>query len=174
MKATLSGHAGRHEWKAGIDMDAANVRERLAYQITDLGQFDPGTPQEFAFDDTRPDREQSAFVQDQVRVGAWTVTGGMRWDRYRLVVADTALSPRAAIAWSSPAAGLVLRASYDRAFQTPAVENLLVASSSSVDALNDSVLRLSIKPSRGDFYEAGCRKPCSARHASTSVTFAGR
>ena len=56
----------------------------------------------------------------------------LRWDRYHLVVDDNAFSPRVAVAWSWPSADLVLRASYDRAFQTPAVENLLLASSESV------------------------------------------
>ena len=52
----------------------------------------------------------------------------------------------------------MLRASYDRAFQTPAVENLLLASSPAVETLNDKVVRLPVRPSVGDFYEAGFSK----------------
>lgn len=51
-----------------------------------------------------------------------------------------------------------LRASYDRVFQTPAFENLLVASSAAVEALSDQVLRLPVQPSRGNFYEVGLSK----------------
>jgi outer membrane receptor protein involved in Fe transport len=58
----------------------------------------------------------------------------------------------------SPRANLLLRASYDRAFQTPAIENLLLASSSSLDSLNDTVVRLPVQPSPGDFIEAGLSK----------------
>jgi hypothetical protein len=93
-----------------------------------------------------------------VRLGAWTVNAGVRWDHYQFVVDESAVSPRLGIAWSWPAADLVVRASYDRAFQTPAVENLLLASSPAVDTLNDNVVRLPVQPSLGNFYEAGFSK----------------
>jgi len=158
VKGAVTGHVGRHEWKAGADVEVASIRERFGYQITDGSQFDPGTPAVFSFDDTRPDHEQSLFVQDQLRLGALTVSAGIRWDHYRLVVDDHAFSPRVGVAWSWPAAAAVLRASYDRAFQTPSVENLLLASSPAVDTLNDDVLRLPVRPSRGNFYEVGFSK----------------
>ena len=154
----MSAQAGAHEWKAGGDLTIGRVRERFAYRITDPDQFDPGTPAEFRFDESRADREYALFVQDQIRHGSWTVNAGVRWDRYHLVVDDNAFSPRVAVAWSWPSADLVLRASYDRAFQTPAVENLLLASSESVDSLNDEVIRLPVPASRGHFYEAGLSK----------------
>lgn len=163
LKGAVSGHIGRHEWKAGADVNLASIRERFGYRIADPSQFDDDTPPFFSFNDTRPGREQALFVQDQVRLGAWTVNAGIRWDRYRLVVDDRAVSPRLGVAWSWPAADLVLRASYDRAFQTPAVENLLLASSPAVDALSDQVLRLPVQPSRGDFYDAGLSKSLFGR-----------
>lgn len=55
-------------------------------------------------------------------------------------------------------ADLVLRASYDRAFQTPAIENLLLASSAALDTLRDTVVRLPVPPSFGHFFEAGISK----------------
>ena len=99
-----------------------------------------------------------AFVQDLVRLGNWTFSAGLRFDHYRLVVDESAFSPRLGVAWYWPAAGLVLRASYDRVFQTPAFENILLASSAAVDSLNDNVLRLPVHPSHGNFYEAGLAK----------------
>jgi len=158
LKSTMSAHAGAHEWKIGGDLNVGTVRERFGYQITDPGQFDPHTPPAFSFDDRRADREQALFAQDQIRLGAWTVNAGVRWDHYRLVIDERAVSPRLAAAWSWPAGDLVLRASYDRAFQTPSVENLLLASSPAVEALNDEVVRLPVQPSAGNFYEAGVSK----------------
>src|SRR5207247_3411106 len=108
--------------------------------------FAPGAPPVFTFADRRRDREQALFVQDQLRLGAWTVNAGVRWDHYRLVVDESALSPRLGIAWSWPAADLVVRASYDRAFQTPAVENLLLASSSAADSLHCALPRPPARP----------------------------
>jgi outer membrane receptor protein involved in Fe transport len=109
------------------------VRENFGYTVTDDNRFDRDTPPVFAFADRGHDREQALFAQDQIRLGAWTVNAGVRWDHYSLVVDESAISPRLGVAWSWPAANLVVRASYDRAFQTPAVENLLLASSTASD-----------------------------------------
>ena len=158
LRGTISAQAGAHEWKAGGDLTVGQVRERFGYRITDPDAFEPGTPAIFRFDEERGDRESALFVQDQIRGGPWTVNAGLRWDRYHLVVEDNAFSPRVAVAWSWPAADLVLRGSYDRAFQTPAVENLLLASSESVDLLGDEVVRLPVPASRGNFYEVGLAK----------------
>ena len=158
LKGTVAGHAAAHEWKAGLDADFGSVREAFAYNITDPAEFDPGVPLQFAFSDRAHDREQSAFFQDQLRFGAWTINGGLRWDHYRVRVDEHAVSPRLGVAWSWPRADLVLRASYDRAFQTPAIENLLLASSPTLEGLNDKVVRLPVPPSFGHFFEAGISK----------------
>jgi hypothetical protein len=158
VKAALAGHAGVHEWKAGGELSAGSLREQFAYQITDRRAFDRDTPRTFSFEDRGESRESALFVQDQIRRGRLTVNAGLRWDRYSLAVDDHALSPRLGVAWSWPAAGLVARASYDRAFQTPAFENLLLASSPEVDELGDATVRLPVEPSRGNFFEAGISK----------------
>jgi outer membrane cobalamin receptor len=158
VKATISARAGSHEWKAGFDADAATIRESFSYHITNRAQFDRDTPRNFSFSDQQPDREQSLFVQDRLTAGPWTINAGIRWDHYQLLVDENALSPRLGVAWAWPRADLVVRASYDRAFQTPAIENLLLASSASVEKLNDEVVRLPVRPSRGNFYELGISK----------------
>jgi outer membrane receptor protein involved in Fe transport len=152
VKASLAWHAGVHDWKAGADTSVGEVREQFAYRITDPSAFDADVAQSFSFADRATDREHALFIQDQIAAGAWTIKAGLRWDAYRLLVDESAFSPRLAVAWS-PHPNLVLRASYDRAFQTPAVENLLLASSQDVDALSNSVLRLPVRPSRGNFGE---------------------
>ncbi|HVZ24322.1 MAG TPA: TonB-dependent receptor [Vicinamibacterales bacterium] len=157
LKATLGMQAGRHEWKTGGDVSLARAREAFAYDVTAPGVFDPDVPSTFTFADRRTDREAALFVQDQWRAGAWTVNAGLRWDTYHFVVDEQAVSPRIGVAWA-PRADLVLRASYDRAFQTPAEENLLLASSQAVDALSDQVVRLPVRPSLGNFYEGGVSK----------------
>ncbi len=158
LKGAVTAHLGAHEWKVGGDVIVGTVRERFSYQLTDPTQFDPDTPAAFSFEDRRPNREQALFVQDQVRLGSWTVNAGLRWDHYQLAVNEYAVSPRLSVAWSWPTADLVLRASYDRAFQTPAVENLLLASSPAVETLSDNVIRLPVASSLGNFYEAGVSK----------------
>jgi len=45
--------------------------------------------------------------------------------------------------------------SYDRVFQTPAMENLLLASSPQLDSVNPVVLRLPVPVARANYYEGG-------------------
>ncbi len=163
VKGAVTGHSGINEWKAGADISAANVREEFAYTISDPDQFDADTPPDFTFADRRPNREAALFVQDQIRAGQWTVNAGLRWDHYRFVIRDHAFSPRLAVAWSWPEADLVVRASYDRAFQTPAIENLLLASTDTFQRLGAESVRLPVPASRGDFFEAGLSKSIASR-----------
>ena len=156
--AIVSAHEGRHDIKIGADGYDAPVTEALQYQITDPSYFDPGTPLNFNFYDHRLDREQAGFAQDSVRLGNFTLSAGLRWDHYSLVVRDQAWSPRLGAAWYWPKAGLVLRASYDRVFITPAMENLLLASSPQVDTIDLLVLRIPLRPSLGNFLETGFSK----------------
>jgi outer membrane receptor for Fe3+-dicitrate len=163
LNGSIAGHRGIHEWKGGGDLNLGRVREDFAYTITDENDFDSDVPLDFAFSARRPDREQALFVQDQIRSGPWTVNAGLRWDHYSLVVADNAFSPRLAVAWSSPAKDLVVRASYDRAFQTPAIENLLLASTDEFARLGAETARLPVPSSRGNFFEAGLSKAIGGR-----------
>ena len=119
---------------------------------------DEETPASFAFADEATGSEQAFFIQDQIRSGPWTVNAGLRWDRYHFLVNESAWSPRLAAARSFASSGLLVRASYDRVFQTPAVENLLLASAAETDDLSEQAVRLPVRPSRGHFVEAGLSK----------------
>jgi outer membrane cobalamin receptor len=158
LKATVSYHRNRHEFKAGVEADFAHLRENFADIITDRSQFDPGTAPNFSFSGHGLDLEQSAFVQDQIRLGAWTVNAGLRWDHYQLAVNQNAISPRLSVARYFSSANVVVHASYDRVFQTPAFENILLASSPAVTSLNPNVLRRPVEPSHGNYYELGLTK----------------
>lgn len=158
MRADLAGHHGRHDWKIGTDALFSPVHEALQYSITDPTQFDPGVKPVFSFADRRWDREQSAFAQDQIRVRSWNVSAGLRFDHYSFVTNESAWSPRLAVSHFFSSFDLLVHASYDRTFQTPAVENLLLASSPQLDSISPEVLRLPVKPSLGNFYELGITK----------------
>lgn len=157
-KGTISIHHGNQEWKAGVESDSTFLREQFSDVITNFTQFDPGTPPTFYFAGNRPSLEQSAFVQDLVRLGNWTVSAGLRWDHYQLLVNQNAVSPRLAASHYFHAADLVVHASYDRVFQTPDFENILLSSSPEVASLNPEVLRLPVEPSHGNYFEVGLTK----------------
>ncbi len=166
-KGALNIDHGRNQWKVGVESDNLFLNENFDYTITDPSQFDPGTALTFSFPGAypsqgkRPDLEQSAFVQDQIRMGNWTANVGLRWDHYQLVVNKQAVDPRLAISRYFPALGLIAHFSYDRVFQTPSFENLLLASSFEVEFINPDVLRLPVVPSQGNYYEAGISKAFS-------------
>jgi hypothetical protein len=157
-KATYSLHHGHHEFKAGVESDNAFLHENFSYLITDPTQFDANTPASLTFMDRRPDLEQSAFVEDLIRLGKWTVSAGLRWDHYQLLLNQNAFSPRISIGRYLPWLNMVLHASYDRIFQTPSFENILISSSPQIDALNNNFLRRPVQPSRGNYYEGGLSK----------------
>ena len=157
-KGTISIHHGNQEWKTGVESDSTFLREQFSDVITNFTQFDPGTPPTFNFAGNRPSLEQSAFVQDLIRLGNWTVSAGLRWDHYQLLVNQNAVSPRLGVSHYFHSADLVLHASYDRVFQTPDFENILLSSSPEVASLNPEVLRLPVEPSHGNYFEVGLTK----------------
>jgi len=158
-KGTATVDHGHHEFKFGVESDNTFLHENLHYDITDPTQFDDGTPLTFNFLGTRPDLEQSAFVQDLIRLGNWTINAGLRWDHYQLLLNRQAVDPRLSIARYFPSAGLVLHVSYDRVFQTPSFENILLSNSAAIDSLDPTnFLRLPVQPSEGNYYEVGLTK----------------
>ena len=161
-KGTLTAVHGRHEFKFGIESDSTFLNEDFSDIITDPTQFDPTTPPTFSFPlpgqpntAKRPDLEQSAFVQDLIHLGKWTISAGLRWDHYQLLLNRQAVDPRLAISRYFQSADLVVHFSYDRIFQTPSFENILFSSSQAAAQLNMTALQLPVEPSEGNYYEAG-------------------
>jgi hypothetical protein len=165
-------HQGRNEWKAGIETDNIFLHENTSYVMPycggdesdprcpiTLGIFDTGATT-FAFTGTRPDLEQAVYLQDLIRLGNWTINAGLRWDHYQLEVNQNAVSPRLAISRYFPTLGLNIHGAFDRIFQTPSFENILLGSSPQAETIDTSVpaVLLPVKPSHGDYYEAGVTK----------------
>jgi TonB-dependent Receptor Plug Domain len=158
-KGTATINHGRNEWKFGVESDDTFLNENFRYHITDPSQFDPDTPTNFSFLGNRPDLEQSAFIQDQIRLKNWTINAGVRWDHYQLLLNRHAVDPRFSISRYFPRENLLLHFSYDRVFQTPSFENILLSNSSAIRSLDPTnFLRLPVEPSEGNYYEAGLTK----------------
>lgn len=157
-RLALAGHYGRHDWKVGADAIFNPVHEALQYQITNPSLFDPGTPLRFNFLDHRTDFEPAVYAEDAIHLKNWNVSLGARYDDYHFVTNASEVSPRVAFSRYFASAGILVHAAYDRVFQTPAMENLLLASSPQVEQISPLVLRLPVEPSRGDYYEAGLTK----------------
>jgi hypothetical protein len=159
LKASITADRGHNELKFGVESDNTALHENLSYVITDPTQYDDDTPLTFAFQGERADLEQAAFLQDLVHLGRWTISAGLRWDHYQLLINKQALEPRFSIARYLPSKNLVLHFSYDRVFQTPSSENILLSNSAQIVGLDPTVfLRLPVQPSQGDYFEGGLTK----------------
>ncbi|HEY4010398.1 MAG TPA: TonB-dependent receptor [Acidobacteriaceae bacterium] len=153
--ADAAWHHGHHDLKAGADAILRHVHEDLQYTITDASYFDPGTTQQAHFAQTLWDSEPAAFVEDTMHYGRWNVAAGVRFDDYSFVVDREAWSPRVAVSRYLPSAHLLLHAAYDRIFQVPAIEGLLLASSPQLNSVSSFVERLPVEPARANYYELG-------------------
>jgi hypothetical protein len=165
---SVSVSHGAHDLKFGADALFSSVHENFGYQIitrriNGVRIFDGDLPATFRFNQTGTGRDQSFFAQDTWHHGGLTVNAGLRFDHYKLVADETAWSPRLGIAYNIAKARLVLRASYDRVFQGPAVENILLASADLVNQLGGEGVVIPLRPSRGNFTEVGFSKSLSRR-----------
>jgi hypothetical protein len=163
--ASLAGHTGRNDWKAGTQGRYASVNEKfgydiVAYQIDGEPIFDDDVPPTFRFSGHKPDREQAVYAQDLIHAGDFTFSLGLRFDHYDFLVNETGWSPRLGAAYYSKPLGVVLHASYDRTFGTPPFENSLV--SASPDVRFGQGFYLPLRPSRGNYYEVGITKQLGA------------
>lgn len=154
----LDAHKGRHDFSFGSDFVATHVAENFRYRITVPSAFDPSVRAGFAFTGKADGKQAATYFQDRFSAGPVTLAAGLRYDYYQLLVSDGALSPRIAGALSIARLGVVLHGSYDRIFNTPATENLLLASSAAVREVNSSALRLPVPPARANFFEVGLEK----------------
>lgn len=149
--ASLAMTRGIHNIKFGGQMTWTPVRESFSFYPTvpfddfvdesgtvfpnPVNGFTAAAP--FVFNGSKTGRMFSLFIQDRFTVlHNLTLDVGLRYDNYRLVVQDDAFSPRVGVAYYVPRTKTTLRASYNRFFQTPPAENLLLASSAEAAALS--------------------------------------
>lgn len=152
--ADLTVDGERHTLKVGGDVRSLSLREQ--FQMAEPDEL-PDLDLDFRAEERG--LEASAFVQDAFRIGNFAASAGLRLDRYRLLVEDTALSPRLAASYFIPRVGLQVYASYDRIFQPPPTENLLLSSAGARLGLGVVEGVLAVPASRANFFEAGLRKP---------------
>jgi hypothetical protein len=158
-KGSVTYSHGRHEIKVGVEFDNVFLHENLSYIITEPDQFDDDTPPTFSFQQSHPDLEQSAYIQDLIHLGNWTVNAGLRWDHYQLLINRHGVQPRLSVSRFFPSVGLAVHFSYDRVFQTPSFENILLSNSAAILSLDpQNFLGLPVQPSEGNYFELGFTK----------------
>ena len=201
LRAAYTYNRGHQEWKAGVESDNASLHENTCYTTTEDDDGDNvrlGHPRRgrtfprpvssspfgascasvadndhtaFIYQNQRLDLEQAVYVQDLIHLNNWTLSAGLRWDHYQLIENDSSFQPRFSVSRYFPSANTVLHFSYDRVFQTPSFENILLSSSTQVESIDpNNFLRLPVKPSRGDYYEGGI-STVFARHLKLDANY---
>jgi outer membrane receptor protein involved in Fe transport len=142
---------GSHNIKFGGQVVVPRLREDFSFyptvafdDLTDengapvpnpINNFNVANP--FLFKGRKNGRMLSAYVQDRFTVFKnFTLDAGLRYDHYKLLISDQGFSPRIGVAYYIPRTQTTLRASYNRFFQTPPSENLLLASSAQAAAIS--------------------------------------
>src|SRR5262249_42027882 len=152
VKADLSITAGMHNLKFGGTVAATQLHERFTFGITDptdsafadeKGDLDPalapfdltngGSP--LAYDQSFTIKQQSAYVQDDIKAGHASFKLGLRLDHYDGLTSATEVQPRVGVSYAVLGSGTVLRASYGRTMETPYNENLLLSAGYGLNGL---------------------------------------
>jgi len=135
---------GKHNIKIGGQVTITPVTENFSFYPTvhfddivdengnilpnPINTFSAAKP--FVFAGQKTGRTLSIYAQDRFPLFKnFTLDAGIRYDNYKLLIGEQGLSPRVAVAYFIPRTQTTLRASYNRFFQPPPAENLLLASS---------------------------------------------
>ncbi|MDX6272384.1 MAG: hypothetical protein QOD28_3607 [Acidobacteriota bacterium] len=180
--AAVSLTRASHNIKVGGQFTVTPVREEFSFYPTT--PFDDFTGEDgaivanpinsfnairpFRFDGNRMGRMFSAYIQDRFSpFHNFTIDAGVRYDNYKLIIQEDAFSPRIGVAYFIPRTQTTLRASYNRLFQTPPAENLLLASSAEAAALSPLAVVQGqagvrpILPDKQHVYEVGAQQALS-------------
>jgi outer membrane receptor protein involved in Fe transport len=160
VNASVSATSGMHRFKAGVQYDRNPVAEHFLMN----GRF--LAVNFITFDGSRNGQNVGVFAQDTITpVPDLHVSLGVRFDRYKLIVEESAVSPRIGVAYHVHDSGTVFRASYNRIFMPPFSENLLLSSSPQACALaadpNDAGEDL--RSERQHAFEAGVQQALGTR-----------
>ncbi len=159
-----------HAIKAGFEATNIRLREYFSFAVTDdeLAE-DRGVSDEareftaqypFVFAGKRTGQYLAAYVQDQFTAfKALSLSLGVRFENSNLPSSDSQVSPRLGLAYYVPRTGTTLRASFNRLFQPPQIENLLLSDSDQARALSpfaeDGEGGARVRAERVSAYEVG-------------------
>lgn len=160
-----------HTIKAGVEAARVTPHEFFTFAITDEDKAEERDVSEaaqaftvqnpFVFSDRKTRGQISGYVQDLFSpVRNLTVNAGLRYDHSSLLASDQQLSPRIGAVYFMPKTGTAVRASFNRLYMPPQVENLLLADSEQARQLSPFANEQSgggalIRPERVSAYEVG-------------------
>jgi len=147
VQAGYTQQNGDNALKVGLQYVRYPLHERFSMAITDPSQVTGPTDPLYAytaagggnilrFVDGFTPSLASAYLQDDLKAGHWTLSAGLRYDSYTgRNFTQNELQPRLGLTYSVPGTGTLLRAVYDRLLITPENENLAFSTSQTIWSL---------------------------------------
>ena len=169
--ASITHERGGHNFKAGIEFQRVSPREFFTFFVTDAEEaeereisdkviaFDQDDP--FIFRDRTARNHYSAYIQDAFSsLKNLSLQLGLRYDHSRLLVSAQQFSPRLGAVYFISKSRTAIRGSFNRLYQPPQVDNLLLSASEQAGQLSpfaapDGGGNAAIKPERTSAWETG-------------------
>ena len=167
--ASVSHTTHGHALKAGVEVARVSIGEFFSFAVTDPDaaedagisdpamNFTPGNP--FLFSQHVSRGTEAVYAQDDFSLFQnLKISAGLRFDHSDLLVSDHQWSPRIGASYYLPFTHTVFRASFNRLYMPPQVENLLIASSQQARELSpfaDSGGGADIRPETLSAWEVG-------------------
>jgi hypothetical protein len=168
--ANLTHAVKNHTFKFGIEASRVTPDEFFIFAVTNEDEAEAnglsdaalafGLDHPFVFRERASGHQEALFAQDNFSpLKNLTINAGVRFDHYSLKVTDAMISPRVGAVYYIAKTRTAIRASYNRLFMPPQIENLLLADSAEARALSpfadeNGGGRL-IRPERTSSYEVG-------------------
>jgi hypothetical protein len=137
---------------AGYAENTSYQSALLAYDLTRGGTL-------FQFRGAATIYEESAYVQDSIKLGRFNLSLGLRYDNYDGLSKGSGLQPRMGVSYQVRSTGTVLHASYAKVFLTPYNENLILSSATGAGGLANGSLGAtsvqSLTPARRNQFNVG-------------------
>jgi hypothetical protein len=125
---------------AGYARNPAYQPALLPYDLTRGGML-------FQFRGSAVIEEQSAYLQDSIKLGGFFFNLGLRYDHYSGLSHGAGVQPRIGISYQVRSTGTLIHLSYARVFLTPYNENLVLSSATGPGGLgNGSLGASSVQP----------------------------
>jgi hypothetical protein len=174
VKSDLSYANGRHQIKAGLQIQQTRLLETFQFGITDPAFLEDPTfmPGLLPYDLTRGGspfqfrgkhniNQYAFYITDAIKLGRFTVNVGLRDDQYNGLSSANGIQPRLGISYLVPHSNTVLRAAYARTFETPFNENLILSSGTGGGGLAENVFGSTseaIKPGARNQFNGGLQQ----------------
>lgn len=170
IKSDLVVSAGKHTFKAGVDLTELDLSENFIFDSREV-PLPPEDPPPFAFRGSIRGGQAGLYAQDRI---SWTANltteFGVRWDYFDLTGTFVQVSPRFSIAYHIPSSRSTVHFAFNRFFSPPQLEYIQLANHFGTSAPDPADRVGTVKPYRQNYFELGLNQEI---HPKVSLDLTG-